>query len=184
MNAAEREAILRQLDESEARLMRMGQSLTHDQIHYRPALDRWSVAENVEHIATTEALVLGNIQRILAAGPDASKRSVLDGKEEAFVADTAGRVFRFQAPEILRPTGKWQGEELWKQFETNRRRTRDFAKSTDADLRRHFHPHPVVGEMDCYQWLLLIASHCDRHRAQSEEVMATPGFPRAEKTSA
>jgi hypothetical protein len=35
-----------------------------------------------------------------------------------------------------------------------------------------------------YQWLLLIAGHCDRHRVQSEEVMASPGFPRVRPANA
>jgi hypothetical protein len=82
------------------------------------------------------------------------------------------------------PTGRWPHEELLKEFDRTRQRTHDFASNTTLDLRQHFFRHPVFGELDLYQWLLLIAAHCDRHRVQSEEVMASVGFPRAAQTSA
>jgi hypothetical protein len=70
------------------------------------------------------------------------------------------------------------------EFEAARERTRDFAASTQADLRRHFFKHPIFGDLDLYQWLLMIAAHCDRHRVQSEEVMASPEFPRTRQANA
>ena len=90
-------------------------------------------------------------------------------KDDALVADVAGRVTRFQAPEMLVPTGRWPHEELLKEFDRARQRTHDFAINTTVDLRQHFFRHPVFGELDLYQWLLLVAAHCDRHRAQSED---------------
>jgi hypothetical protein len=51
-------------------------------------------------------------------------------------------------------------------------------------LRRHFFRHPIFGDLDLYQWLLMIAAHCDRHRVQSEEVMASPEFPRTRQANA
>ncbi len=184
MTSAERESLLKNLGESRERLLRMTQGLSGEQWHYRPAPGRWTVAECVEHIATVEGRVLGSIQKTLETGPDSSKRSALEGKDDTMVADVAGRVTRFQAPEFLAPTGRWPDAQLVKEFEMARHQTRDFAASTGADLRRHFYKHPVIGELDLYQWLLLIAAHCDRHRAQSEEVMASPGFPRARQANA
>jgi uncharacterized damage-inducible protein DinB len=174
---AERESALQNLAESRERLLRMAQGLSSEQLHYRPAPGRWTVAECVEHIATVEGRVLGRIQKTLEQGPDPSKRSAVEGQEDLMVAGAVARVARFQAPEVLVPTGRWPDEQLLQEFEAARQQTRDFAASTQADLRRHFFKHPVFGELDLYQWLLLIAAHCDRHRAQSEEVLASPGFP-------
>ena len=39
-------------------------------------------------------------------------------------------------------------------------------------------PHPEMGVMDGYQWLLLIAAHCERHTAQILEIKAMPGYPK------
>jgi len=175
MTPAERETLLKHLEESRERLLHMAKNLSREQLHYRPALDCWTVAECVEHISMVEARVLGAIQRTLEAGPDSSKRSVMEGKDDALFADVAARMTRFKAPEILVPTGRWPDEQLLKEFEDARRHTRDFATSSNADLRRHFYKHPALGDLDLYQWLLLIAAHCDRHRVQSEEVIASMG---------
>jgi hypothetical protein len=93
-------------------------------------------------------------------------------------------VARFQAPDILVPTGRWPDDQLLNEFEAARRRPRDFASTTQADLRQHFFKHPIFGDLDLYQWLLLISAHCDRHCAQSEEVLATPGCPNARQANA
>jgi hypothetical protein len=53
-----------------------------------------------------------------------------------------------------------------------------FAEATEADLRSHFFPHPFLGDLDCYQWLLFLGLHCERHVRQLEEVKEDPRFPR------
>jgi hypothetical protein len=177
MTSAERELALGQLAESRERLLRAAHGLSETQITYKPGPDRWSVADLIEHLAVVEARILGLIQQTLATPPDPSKRSAMEDKP--LVDDTAGRVTRFQAPEFLVPTGRWPAERRIQEFETARRRTIEFAASTEADLRSHFARHPVFGELDCYQWLLLMGAHCHRHCAQGEEVKADAGFPRA-----
>jgi uncharacterized damage-inducible protein DinB len=179
MTGAERETLLKSLSDSRGRLLATVQGLSREQLHYRPAPDRWTVAECVEHIAVVEGRVLGLIQKTLSDGPAPTKRSAMEGRDNALVEHVAGRVARFQAPEYLIPRGQWPDEQLLKEFEATRQRTQEFADSTGADLRKHFCAHPVLGELDLYQWLLLIGAHCDRHRAQSEEVMASTGFPRS-----
>jgi len=178
MTATERESLLKNLAESRERLLAIVQRLSREQLHFRPAPGRWTVAECVEHIAMVEERVLGLIQKVLGDGPAPAKRSAMEGRDGILVEEVAGRSRRVEAPEYLVPRGRWPDEQLWKEFEAARQRTREFASGTDADLRKHFYAHPVLGELDLYQWLLLIGAHCDRHRAQSEEVMASAGFPR------
>jgi hypothetical protein len=100
------------------------------------------------------------------------------------IAGAVARIVRFKAPEPLVPTGRWPDDQLLKEFEGTRRQTRAFAAATNADLRHHFYKHPALGELDLYQWMILIAAHCERHRVQSEEVMASPDFPRARQANA
>jgi uncharacterized damage-inducible protein DinB len=155
------------------------QGLSKEQLHYRPAPGRWTVAECVEHLTLVEARVLGLIQKSLSEGPTPSKKSVFEGKEKEMVEDIAGRITRFPAPEAIQPNGRWPDDQLLTQFENTRQQTREFASSTEADLRGHFFTHPRFGDVDLYQWLLLIAAHCERHCAQAEEVMAGAGYPKA-----
>jgi hypothetical protein len=177
MTSAERELALSQLAESRERLLRAAHGLSETQLTYKPGPDRWSVADMIEHLTVVEMRVLDLIQQRLATAPDPSKRAAMADK--ALIGDVAGRVTRFQAPEFLAPTGRWPVDQRVREFEVVRKRTIEFAASTDADLRGHFAPHPMLGELDCYQWLLLVGAHCHRHCAQSEEVKADAGFPRA-----
>jgi uncharacterized damage-inducible protein DinB len=177
MTPAERELALNQLAESRERLLRTVHGLSETQLTYKPRPDRWSVADLIEHLAVVETRILGLIQQSLATAPDPSKRGAMT--DEALVEDVACRVTRFQAPEFLAPTGRWTAEQRVPEFEAARKRTVEFVAGTNADLRRHFARHPVLGELDCYQWVLLLSAHCDRHRAQGEEVKADAGFPRA-----
>jgi hypothetical protein len=177
MTPNERESLLKSLAGSRDRLLSAVRSLSSEQRRYRPAPGRWSVADILEHLTTVEARVLEMVAKALEAPPDPSKRAALD--DQALIADVAGRITRFAAPDFLAPTGKWRDDQLWQEFDAARKRTREFVAATDAELRRRFLPHPVFGELDCYQWLLLLAAHCDRHRVQGEEVKASAGFPRA-----
>jgi len=179
MTPPERDAVLKYLADSRERLLRTMQGLSREQLDYRASPGRWTVAENLEHLTFVEGRVLDFIQKSLNEGPTPSKNSAFEGKEKELVEDVAGRLTRFQAPEAIQPNGRWPGDQLLNQFETVRRRTREFASSTNADLRKHFFTHPRFGDLDLYQWLLLIAAHCERHRAQAEEVMASPAFPKA-----
>jgi uncharacterized damage-inducible protein DinB len=180
MTTAERELLLKNLVESRERLLRMAQGLSREQLHYRPEVGRWTVAECLEHIVTVEARLLDRIQKTLETDPDPSRRSAMEGNDDAIANGAARREVRFQAPQALVPIGRWPDAQLLEEFEAARHQTRDFAAGTQANLRQHCFKHPVFGDLDLYQWMLLIPAHCDRHRTQSEEVMASPGFPRTQ----
>ena len=177
MTSAERTLLMQHLNDSSSRLRGAFEGLSRDQRHYKTAPGRWSAAEIVEHLATVETRLREMLQKALEAPADAAKRSAMT--DQAMIADVAGRITRFEAPDFLAPAGKLADDRLWPEFEAARKQTLEFAAATNADLRRHFMPHPILGELDCYQWLLLLAAHCDRHRAQMEDVKADAGFPRA-----
>jgi hypothetical protein len=107
---AEREFALHHLAQSRESLLRMPQGLSREQWDYRPAPDRWTVAECVEHIVTVEARLLDRIQESLENDSDPSRRSALEGQDHALVANSAARVARLQAPEVLIPSGRWPHE--------------------------------------------------------------------------
>jgi hypothetical protein len=64
------------------------------------------------------------------------------------------------------------------EFEKARERTVRFTAETDADLRKYFAPHQAFGDLDCYQWLIVMSLHGERHARQIEEIKADPAFPR------
>jgi hypothetical protein len=176
MTPAERERALADLAETREQYCRLAQSLSRTQLHHRPAPDRWSVAEALEHIIVVEGRVFDRIGAALQQPPRASESAMQD---EHLVQLTAGRTGKLKAPEPLIPSGRWPEDRLLEEFERVRGRCVEFARTTNIDLRQHGFPHPFFGDLDCYQWLLLVPAHCRRHLAQAEEVMADPNFPRA-----
>ncbi|HWZ45014.1 MAG TPA: DinB family protein [Candidatus Saccharimonadales bacterium] len=182
MTPSERDFALNQLDQTRERLLRAAQGLSREQLLYRPEPGRWSVADNVEHLVVAEGRLIGLMEKLLQEPPDLITRSALDdGQVVAKVGTVESRV---QSPEHALPTSRWSTEDLLPEFEKTRQRTRNFVSTTDGDLRHHFVRHFLFGDLDCYQWFLLIGAHCNRHSAQSEAVIASPGFPRQNERTA
>lgn len=180
LTAGERDAALKHLQTTHDAFLKSISGLSEKQWRFKPAPDRWSVAEVAEHITVTESALLGLVQKQILASPAApDKRVEVQGKDELILTKVPDRSRKAQAPEFLKPTNRWANrEELTKTFEEERKATEDYVKTTNDDLRDHFGPHPVFGSLDGYQWILLISAHSERHTKQIEEVKADPGFPK------
>jgi uncharacterized damage-inducible protein DinB len=180
LSPEEREFALKNLQTTHDKFLQSIAGLSQKQWTFKPGPDRWSVAEVAEHITVSESTILGLIQKQVMASPAApEKREQVKGKDEMLLQRMPDRSHKAQAPEFLRPTGRWPTEaDLTKAFEESRKVTMDYVRATNDDLRDHFFDHPVFGTMDGYQWLLLLSSHSARHTAQIEEVKADPNFPK------
>lgn len=180
LTAQEREFALKELQRTHDKFVQSIAGLSPRQWTFKPGPDRWSVAEVAEHITVAEAAILALIQKQVMMSPAApEKREQVKGKDEIILQRMPDRSHKAQAPEFLRPTGRWATEaDLAKAFEESRKATMDYVRTTSDDMRDHFFDHPVFGTMDGYQWLLLLSSHSERHTAQIEEVKADPNFPK------
>jgi predicted DNA-binding protein YlxM (UPF0122 family) len=178
--AQEREAALKSFEATRDKFLQSIAGLSEKQWTFKPAPDRWSVAEVAEHITISESTLFDLVQKRIMTSPAApEKRAQVAGKDEIVLERVPDRSHKAQAPEFLRPTGRWATEaELAKTFEESRKATMDYIRTTNDDLRDHFMDHPMLGTLDGYQWLLLISAHSARHTAQIEEVKADPNFPK------
>jgi len=167
------------LVESRDRLITLVRGLSSMQMAYKPGPDRWSIAENLEHVILVEHRGRGFVENALKQAPDPARRGGYPGSPESLVAMLRDRTHPRRGPEQIQPAGRWPHHQLLTEFEAARRRTCELLAATTADLHAHFSPHPLFGDLSCFQWFLVLGAHCDRHRAQSEEVMASEGFPRA-----
>jgi hypothetical protein len=179
MTPAERERALAYLAETRENLHRSTKGLSATQLQFKPAPDRWSVAECLEHIAIVEGFILSAINNTLQQPPGSFKSAMSDDVLDERLKKATERATRVKAPANLEPTGRRPHDQLHREFDATRKRTADFVSSTNAPLRQSGFPHPILGNLDCYQWVLLIGGHGERHRAQAEEVMADANFPRA-----
>jgi uncharacterized damage-inducible protein DinB len=175
----ERTAALQQFQTTRDNFLKSIAGLSQKQWTFKPAPDRWSVAEVAEHIAVSESTIFGLVQKTMQSPAAPEKRDQVKGKDQMILERLPDRSHKAQAPEMLRPTGRWATEaELTKAFEDSRKSTMDYIRTTNDDLRDHFFDHPVFGTLDGYQWLLLISGHSARHTAQILEVKADPNFPK------
>jgi hypothetical protein len=180
LTAEERAAALASLQATRDAFLKSIAGLSEKQWRFKPAPDRWSVAEVAEHIAVSESSLLALVQTKFMESPaDPAKRAEVAGKDQIIMERVPDRSRKAQAPEFLRPTNRWATEaELTKAFEDSRKATMDYIRTTNDDLRDHFGPHPVLGTLDAYQWILLISAHSERHTKQIEEVKADANFPK------
>jgi hypothetical protein len=172
--------LLEYMQQTRADFEKSIQGLSEAQWNYKPAPDRWSVAEVSEHITKAEAMLGGMTANAVMEGKPATEeqKAKTKGMEEKILAAIPDRTNKAQAPDALKPNGKWKTQvELMQAFAEARANNEQFIKANYARLRDAVAPSPI-GEMDAYQWMLFTAAHTKRHTAQILEVKADPGFPK------
>jgi hypothetical protein len=178
MNEQERELAAHHLAASRERLLGLVQGLSAEQWVFHPAEGRWSIGDCLEHLTRVENRVMGFIAEKLQGPPPAEVPSSVREKDAALMQAVPDRTERRQAPETARPEGKCpDGGQLLAEFLKTRTESARFAAETRADLRSYTQHHGAFGDLDCYQWLLLMGLHAERHARQIEEIKADAGFP-------
>jgi hypothetical protein len=180
LSPAERDHAAAELESSRKAFLEATSGLSEAQWNFKPAPERWSIAECAEHIGVTEAYILKLITEQALKGPaEPEKRAQVQGKDTSMMAMAVDRSAKFKAPEPIQPTRRWASSgEITKNVLENRARTIAFVNTTQEDLRDHFMDHPVFKTLDTYQWILLTSAHMRRHTAQILEVKADPNFPK------
>jgi hypothetical protein len=179
MTAQERDLLIDLLMSTQKRLIAATEGLTAAQWTFDPGPDRWSIAECAEHLALSEHALLGLVcGQILQSptNPDAAVAACgRDGVVVAAMRDRSNRMktFDFLEPRTIAPTpSAFAGT-----FVTRRAATLQYVREAEDRLHHHFAPLGALGDLDGYQWLLLLASHTERHVAQMDEVKTHPGYP-------
>lgn len=152
--------------------------LSDDQQRYKTAPDRWSITACVEHIYLVERGISKAIHTAMLAPADPDRRMAIKVSDLFVIKAVRSRGVTIPAPTPFVPTGRFADvPSALEAFEQQRAATLTFAETAAADMRVHFFEHPVLGTLDAYQALLVIASHGERHRKQIEEIKASTAFP-------
>ena len=148
------------------------EGLSAAQLTFRMSPDSWSIQDVVEHLAIAEPQYWQQVQDSLKQPPGYKSEST----DAAILWYGIDRTNRQRTGEARVPKGKYEdvGQSL-ADFRKLRAAMNEFAKTTEEDLRGR---QLQGGNMDVYQWLLMISTHSQRHILQIREVKAHAGYPK------
>ena len=173
MSSGERQRLVAHLEMTEAWLLSELDGLSETQLAWRPAPEVWSVKDVVEHLGIAEPQYWEQLQNSLKAPATAYKPEATDAAILWYGID---RTNRTRTGEARVPDGRFKDTAAaLASFQKLRASMLDQAKSSQEDYRGR---KLIDGNMDVYQWFLMISTHSQRHLLQIREVKATGGFPK------
>ena len=142
----------------------------------RPAPDRWSIAEVIEHLAR----VVGGVAKLLAMRGRESPPALDEAARAAVQLDAAriarlrNRAERIEAPPRIHPTGTVSVSDAMLALEASRAALiAAFTAADPASLDTVSHAHAVLGTLSLRGWVAFVAHHEARHAEQISEIAAT-----------
>ena len=174
----EREVALSLLTRSRQVLLDAVEGLSENQVRWKPEPGRWTILEYVEHLAISDDELVALVKRALDTPQQEETEEERRQREKSIAEKMPIPRGVNRAPERLQPRGRFANlPEAVAAFLAARERTLAFACATQDDLRKHFAPHPVLGPMDAYQWLVANARHVESHAGHIREIRSLDGFP-------
>ena len=177
LSADEITQAIKYLDKTRAGVFQATKGLSEAQWSFKPATNRWSVAEVTEHIAAAEDFLMAMIQDKVMKAPARTEAEDVKAIDAFVLKAIPDRSHKAQAPEPLQPNNRFGSPKAsLKHFKDSRANTVKFLKGT-KDLRQHATDAPFGKKLDGYEWVLFIAAHSERHTKQILEVKDDPNFP-------
>jgi hypothetical protein len=162
VNPLDRDAVIRALEANLATLEALVAALPDEGATGR-ADGGWTPRDIVEHLVAVEGSVHRVIRKALTLPP--SERRTRE--RDAMIAGLATLPRKVQAPEIVAPSGRFaSAAEAMVALREARAHTIHLARTVPAPWDAQHLPHPFFGELDIGQWLLMAATHGDRHARQ------------------
>lgn len=176
----ERKFAVNYLKDTKNDLIKAVKGLSDQQLNFKPAPDKWSVKECVQHLALAEKGLWSMVDNALKQPANPEKRSEIKITDDQLIKMITDRTNKVKTVEPMYPEkAPWKTfDEALDAFKDSRNKLIQYAKNTTEDLRNHVSQAPV-GMMDTYQFILLIAGHVNRHTQQINEVKADPNFPKS-----
>lgn len=171
-------ALVRELESEREALLSVVRSIPVEHREVRPAPDCWTAAENLSHLAVVEQsagkLFSVHARQLREAGAAADATVHATAVIEAFTRFSVHlRNTKLQAPERVAPVANTTFEEALSQLAESRVRLMEaIVKANGLPLGNVTAPHPRLGEITLYEWLLMIARHEARHAGQLRELIA------------
>lgn len=163
------------VEEKREELLQSFASVPADRLGRRPANGVWSVAEILDHLGIVESGVARLIAkragkaREAGLGEEKSTESVLpsfDQHREKL------ETMKMESPTTVYPRPNADLKEALDGLKASRESLRAAAEAANGlSLGEIKHTHPLLGELDLYQWIIFLGQHEVRHRKQIERTL-------------
>jgi uncharacterized damage-inducible protein DinB len=163
------------VEEKRKELLQSFAGAPSSRLSQRGAQDRWSVAEILDHLRMVESGVARLITkrvgqaREAGLGEEKSTTSVMPSFDK-YSAHLESVVLK--SPETVLPRTDVDFKEALDGLESSREALRTAVVSANGlALGEIKHTHPILGELDLYQWLIFVGQHEGRHRKQIDRTL-------------
>ncbi|MGH7652946.1 MAG: DinB family protein [Gemmatimonadaceae bacterium] len=147
----------------------------HERLRQRAAPDRWTVAEVLEHLRLVESGVARLISKRVGQAKEAGlrKEDAIDSVMSSFDRHAASLDSAvLESPVPVRPRADVDIDEALEGLANSRDALRAAVTTADGSALGDIkHPHPILGELDLYQWLIFLGHHEARHCKQIERTI-------------
>jgi hypothetical protein len=158
---------------TEAWLVSELDALSPDQLSFHMTPESWSILEVIEHLVIAEPQYWQQALNSMKQSPAGKKPEATDAGILWYGID---RTNRQKTGEARVPKGNLSDiRSSLAEFRKLRKTIREYAATTTEDPRSRM---LLEGNMDVYQWLLMISTHSQRHILQIREIKADASYPR------
>jgi hypothetical protein len=173
MKPGDRQRLLAHLEMTENWLVSELAGLSPAQLTFRMTPDSWSITDVTEHLAIAEPQYWKQLQESAKQPPTTEK---LEATDAAILWYGIDRTNRQKTGEARVPHGTFKSAaDALAAFRKLRTSMRDYATNTSDDLRAR---KLLEGNMEVYQWFLMISTHSQRHILQIREIKAHASYPK------
>ena len=174
MTPGDRQRLVAHFEMTEAWLVSEIDGLSDAQMNWRPASDVWSIKDVVEHLGIAEPQYWKQLQDSLKTAPTPGDKP--EATDAAILWYGIDRTNRTKTGEPRVPDGRFKDTAAaLSSFKALRSTMLELARTSAEDFRGR---KLIEGDMDVYQWFLMISTHAQRHVLQIRELKAHKDFPR------
>ncbi|MEO6447451.1 MAG: DinB family protein [Gemmatimonadaceae bacterium] len=160
-------------------LIALVRDVPEQQYAHPPSDGGWSVAQVLAHLHLVEHSSVRALFRTLKDGKKAGLERESDTTSLVGSLDASGlreETTKRQAPSFTQPSDSPVLHEALAQLAESREALRTWAREADGfALGTLRFPHPLLGALTLYEWILMLHHHEQRHLRQIRHLLLSPG---------
>lgn len=163
------------LEKTREKFISTVESLPAEKQDWRENGEGWTIKEIVEHVSLVESGSLRIAQKLFGKAESAEIQSneFPPLPNDFFGKLESVRDRKLQAPERIHPQGNQSIADSLAKLKEDRGVLQDLrAKLEKLDASAPTFPHPALGDLNIYQWIIMLGFHERRHLMQIERILS------------